>query len=139
MSDTITVRLVLPRSTWVKVKTLANEHETLDSMGFAAHLVAFALGHLEQHPEDWKEAVPCCGPAGPLLTDRQRSIVEHALGRPTQPGDWRNYFCTRDGDEEIEALVLLGLMSRGAELNDGRDRYYHVTPAGKAALGERVS
>lgn len=77
-------------------------------------------------------------------TREQREILRHALGldpsgkdprqgqrkAPLEP--YRNHYCTHDGDPKLEALVTLGLMERGRRLNDGRDRYYHVTEAGKA-------
>lgn len=73
MSDTVTVRLILPRETWRRIKGLVSEINdpglerlgpselshlsTLEPGELAAQLVEFALGHLDQHPEDWKEAI----------------------------------------------------------------------------------
>ena len=66
-------------------------------------------------------------------------IMEHALGRSylNKPHDYRNYYCTWDGDPELEKLVALGYMKRGQTLNEGRDPYYHVTDAGTTALDAR--
>jgi len=73
---------------------------------------------------------------GTPLTERERSTLEHALGcYSTSGGGWRNYCCTTNGDALLETLVTRGLMLRGSTINGGRDRYYHVTASGKAAVG----
>lgn len=71
-----------------------------------------------------------------ILTEEQREILLHTLGvdRPNR-APWRNYYCDRVDSPELEALVTLGAMQRGVTLNEGRDRYYHVTPDGAAAVG----
>jgi hypothetical protein len=74
----------------------------------------------------------------PRLTDRQRELMEHAVGnwtgRPgTEPG--RNYFCCHVDDADFVVLEALGWMNRGRLINEGRDVYYRVTEAGFRALG----
>jgi hypothetical protein len=63
----------------------------------------------------------------------------HALGssRATRQLGSRNYFCTKDGDPELELLVSQGLMQLGPTINDGRDRYYYVTTQGKDYLRQK--
>lgn len=36
----------------------------------------------------------------------------------------------------MEQLVAMGFMRRGRSLNDGQDRYYHVTPKGRTLVGD---
>lgn len=76
------------------------------------------------------------------ITKTQREKLEHALGlgRPDKVRDgvtYRNHFCAKDGDADMEALVRLGLMRRGHKINDGQDRYYHATGAGMTLVGIR--
>lgn len=77
----------------------------------------------------------------PIINTEQLAILRHALGYsgatpPTEP--FRNHYCTRDGDERLEAMVAEGWMEHGRTLNDGQDRYYFVTPAGRAAAEGEV-
>lgn len=84
-------------------------------------------------------------PAGPALSCEQADIIRHSLGLTSasnvgkkRPKPYRNYYCTRDGNPELEALVTLGVMCRANALNDGRDRYYVVTEAGAKAVGSHL-
>lgn len=67
------------------------------------------------------------------LTDEQLEILRHAVGndgrRGRQAPGWRNHYCAANGSPDMEALVDLGAMRRGAVINDGDARYYHVTEA----------
>lgn len=71
-------------------------------------------------------------------TKAQREIIEHSLGLNWKKEPYRNHYCTADGDPRLEALVTLGLMKHGCTLNDGRDRYYHVTAEGAAHIGKEL-
>ena len=78
------------------------------------------------------------------LTERQREIVAHALGR-NQHGwrnmtkrPYRNYYCAANGEPELETLVALGAMRHGSLLNEDRDRYYLVTEEGADAIGSKL-
>lgn len=62
------------------------------------------------------------------------SILKHTVGNDGfhDPG-WRNYFLAGVGSKEEDACLILcgmGLMSGGAEINEGRDRYYYCTRMG---------
>ena len=75
------------------------------------------------------------------MTDEQRDIIQHSLGlsHPKAKGKaYRNRYCTVDGDARLEAMVTAGWMEHGAKLNSNRDRYYHVTEAGAAAVGSKL-
>lgn len=74
----------------------------------------------------------------PTLLPHQREILEHAIGewrgRPgTQP--YRNHYCDPPGSPRVGPLVALGWMALGRTINEGREVYAHVTPAGFRALG----
>ncbi len=74
-------------------------------------------------------------------------ILQHALGLSADPHGTnprartitRNNFCayiasgTDPNAAACESLCEAGLMSRGRLINEGQDRYYHATEAGKAA------
>ena len=60
--------------------------------------------------------------------------LRHAVGYPEF---YRNAYCCQiDSDDDFywSVLVGLGLAKFGPLINDGRDRYYHVTRAGLEAL-----
>jgi hypothetical protein len=67
-----------------------------------------------------------------MLTANQLEMMRHATSHPG-----RNYYCVEVGtpdDEDWRQLVVAGLAQSGRIINDGRDVYYHLTDAGKAAL-----
>jgi hypothetical protein len=72
------------------------------------------------------------------ITQEQIEIMHHCLGGNDTGAKfgWRNYYCAADGDRDCEDLVSLGLMVRANTINGGRDRYYMVSEAGRAALKE---
>ena len=72
------------------------------------------------------------------MTEEQRDIIRHSLGLGMSSKPYRNRYCIRDGEPRLEALVSAGWMERGDTLNSGRDRYYHVTEAGAAAVGAKL-
>ena len=76
------------------------------------------------------------------MTKEQRDIILHSLGwdYPDQckNGSFRNGYCTRLADPELEAMVNMGWMAHGPVINDGRDCYYFVTEAGAAAVGKQL-
>lgn len=70
----------------------------------------------------------------PVVSQRQRDILRHALGLPK---NYRNYFCTGEGSDDFpdcEALVAAGMMVR-----DKRswmpDYVYSVTEHGRKVAG----
>lgn len=65
-------------------------------------------------------------------TAEQTDDMLHALGLKDVPPKDRNHYCAEDGRPSLEELVRAGLMERGGTINEGRDRYYRVTPAGRA-------
>ena len=70
------------------------------------------------------------------LTEAQLDDIRHALGINQSGREYRNHYCTYDGDPKMEAMVEAGAMRRGVTINEGRDRMYHVTDAGRAALAQ---
>jgi hypothetical protein len=74
-------------------------------------------------------------------TKHQADIIRHSLGYDypdkirRNRGPYRNYYCAGNGSIALEAMVAQGWMNRGSVINDGKDRYYHVTDAGAAAAG----
>lgn len=76
------------------------------------------------------------------ITPKQLKKLEHSLGLdyPEKVKDgvtWRKHYCAEDGDADMEALVLAGLMERGHAINEGRDRYFFATEAGQRLVGIR--
>lgn len=75
----------------------------------------------------------------PSMTGEEAALLDHALGswaaRPGTGGPDRNSFCDTADGARVRTLVLRGWMVPGCEINGGRDRYFHVTPAGFRALG----
>lgn len=72
-----------------------------------------------------------------MIDQDLKDILLHALGN-SHVGialGWRNNYCTDENDPQCEKLVELGLMARGCLINDGRDRYYYATKAGKELCG----
>ncbi len=76
------------------------------------------------------------------LEPRHAEILRHMLGmRPDKPKGsygYRNYFCAEvGGDDYIELCIMEDalLVQRGAAINEGRDRYFHATREGCAAIG----
>lgn len=68
--------------------------------------------------------------------------LQHMLGvnQAYKKRDWgnRNSFCCEIGsptEQRMVSLVYQGLVSRGAEINDGRDVYFYATEAGCRAAG----
>lgn len=72
-------------------------------------------------------------------TPEEIEIMRHALGDNghATPG-WRNYYCESADDSLLLSMVERGLMIAGATLNEGRDRYYAVSPKWVEALGIRI-
>jgi hypothetical protein len=72
-------------------------------------------------------------------TPEQLDILSHSLGiqNPRIKGKKpdRNYYCDANPSPKLEELCQMDLMYRGCPLNDGRDRYYHVTKVGAALVG----
>ena len=73
-------------------------------------------------------------------------IVTHALGfygkprgRLNRRWSYRNCFCAPIADPDslatMQRLVDTGWMVAGRTINEGRDRYYHVTDDGARAAG----
>lgn len=80
----------------------------------------------------------------PTVTPEGVEVLQHALGLSQEaPGVdplarpmTRNYFCAHGGDRDAavcEALADAGLFVRGGFCNEGADRFYHATDAGRAA------
>ncbi len=72
------------------------------------------------------------------LSDRETHIIRHALGVEYGKPPYREHYCVRDGNEELEALVKKGLMRHGHLINNERTRVYLVTEAGAAAVGSSL-
>lgn len=71
------------------------------------------------------------------LTAEQREIMEHALGMNSTAPGYRNYFASEPGCDGHQHLILLaraGLMRAGRMIPGGL-QYFHVTEAGRAAIG----
>jgi hypothetical protein len=81
------------------------------------------------------------GPVG-YASREDIAIMQHALGdggtredgTRKSPG-WRNYYCASTDDEQLVDMVRRGLMVSGRSLNEGRDRYFSVSPLWVTALG----
>ena len=78
--------------------------------------------------------------AAPLqsATLTEVGIMRHALGADSRDPGYRNQYCVADGDKVLSAMVEKGLMREGRTINQGRDRYYHVTDEWSKALGIMV-
>lgn len=71
------------------------------------------------------------------LSERQTEILQHAVGYDSRKPGFRNYFCASLGSDDHDvclSLAVLGLMTRGATINGGRDQYFFVNQAGGEAL-----
>lgn len=75
-----------------------------------------------------------------------KGLVFHALGFWVRGGgklsrrwSYRNHFCVGAEDcvhrPVVEEMVREGLLVAGAVINDGRDRFFHVTVAGAREAG----
>ena len=63
-------------------------------------------------------------------------LFKHALGIHLDTDyPYRNYYCAVIDDSTMENLVALGLLKRGKIINEGRNRYYHVTTLGADSIG----
>jgi len=71
----------------------------------------------------------------PKPTEKQLEIIRHALGLNYKEKPFRNHYCTTDKDPELEEMVTAGWFKRGILINEKRDRYYHVTAAGRGFAG----
>ena len=76
------------------------------------------------------------------LTPSQRNYLTHMLGadKDIAPRDrgYRNRFCATIGDpadKDLTEMVGMGLVVRGAVINDGHSVFYHATEAGMDAVG----
>lgn len=72
------------------------------------------------------------------LSDRERQVMQHALGLDQSLTPYRNHFCAGHADTETwDGLVARGLATRREEgdLPHGAFITYHVTDAGRTALG----
>lgn len=70
----------------------------------------------------------------PVVSQRQREILRHALGWPK---NYRNHFCTGEGSNDFadcEALVSAGMMTRNKR-DWVPDIIYTVTEYGRAVVG----
>ncbi len=68
------------------------------------------------------------------MTAAQLHDMRHAVGWPKL---YRNNYCAEVGGEAAarwQDLVSAGLARLGYLINDGADRYYHVTDAGMEAM-----
>ena len=79
------------------------------------------------------------GAAGPAIpTDEDFDNVDHALGRPTGPGEvYRNRFVIAVDSDRARRFQLLGWWTMAGKINGDRDGWFTVNEAGKAALAER--
>lgn len=79
----------------------------------------------------------------PTLTPEQRQKLEHALGldypdKVKNGRTWRRHYVGEGGDQDLEHLVALGLMERGAaDPVSSSNRWYFATVAGQRACGIR--
>ena len=79
------------------------------------------------------------------LPTHDLELLRHALGydgdvSPRHSEGRRNSFCAGVGSVDhraCERLSAAGLMAPGRFINEGRDRYYHATEAGRAAVEAR--
>jgi hypothetical protein len=72
------------------------------------------------------------------LPQRYRDLLCHSLGTNSLSPGYRNRFCAEIDSPAYPILcemVQKGLMSRGHEINDGRDMYFHATRKGALAIG----
>lgn len=74
------------------------------------------------------------------LTPEQIQILQHTLGADSRykKSQWgfRNQYCTRPDDIELNKLVDMGLMNKGpASKLLGGDCYFWATEAGCKAIG----
>ena len=70
----------------------------------------------------------------PVVSQRQRDILRHALGWPK---NYRNHFCTGEGSDDFadcEVLVAAGMMARHKK-GWVPDTIYTVTEQGRAVDG----
>lgn len=73
----------------------------------------------------------------PILSERGRDLMFHALGGGSRRPGFRNHFAADpEGDDyqTIQELVADGLMRRGATIPGGLV-YFHVTEAGQELMG----
>lgn len=77
-----------------------------------------------------------------MLTDDDRSIIEHSLGIEGKKGQkrkpYRNHYCADAGNSRLDALAVRGLMKRGGTINSGTMRYFYVTEAGAKSVGSKL-
>lgn len=80
------------------------------------------------------------------MTPAQRDLILHALGLTPRGGrmrrwSYRNHYCAcvhvvSDSEDAILAgMVDQDWLVAGRTINDGRDRFYHVTRAGAVVAG----
>ena len=72
------------------------------------------------------------------ITSEECEIIRHALGLNYKRRPYRNHYCDAADAPELAALVAKGLMKAGRIINNGDDRYYHVTSAGAAMVGSKL-
>jgi hypothetical protein len=76
-------------------------------------------------------------PATAIITDRERELMEHALGPANKPR-FRNYYCCTVGGTDYHDWLLLaklGLARKSHLINDEQDAIFNVTPEGEQAVG----
>lgn len=68
------------------------------------------------------------------LTNAQKSKVLHASGLHLGSKSYRDHYCVNLSNDEdmkdLAVIVLEGLMEDGDTINEGRDKYFHLTPKG---------
>jgi hypothetical protein len=72
------------------------------------------------------------------MNDDERRILSHALGLARGRRAYRNHYAAPAAGGSyttIRSLVYRGLMVEGHRSADGKWSYYHVTEAGRAAIG----
>lgn len=73
------------------------------------------------------------------IADVRRSIIKHALGIDNRNNDpYRSYYCAKNGDDVLEEMCVIGLMSRGQTINNNEDRYYFATKSGAEFVGAKL-
>lgn len=76
------------------------------------------------------------------ITEEQKETLIHMLGcgshiNKSQRG-YRNHYCASVGGEDerqLEAMAQLGLVRRGAAINEGTSIYFHATELGMQMAG----
>lgn len=74
-----------------------------------------------------------------VLPPAWKDTLSHMLGAKSDTPGFRNFFCAivgRDEDQPmLDQMADAGLIFAGKFINEGKDRLYHATEAGYAAIG----